>query len=330
MQEFQTLVESDNLNNLEDNIDSLIEQWALYDLGGDTTGYTPPIVLDLNGDLVTSVALEDSKAYFDYDGDGRREHTAWVQASDGILVYDKDENGVITDGSELFGNYMKNTDEAVAGDGYEAMRFFDSDGNSVLNEQDAEFSNLKLWIDANGNGKNDGGELISLIDKGILEIDLDLDGGATFTATDENGNIITNQTNYSSSGDDGIVRDIWFKYDIGDSIAYSTLSDSDEKKISIVENFYGRELNIEERHSVEVIAEVLRQYDAVKYDTIAKIITDRLYGEDFPNCTYLHNALNNTLARIVYGDATTAEVMLGSNLLASLLKTNYFIYFGSK
>ncbi|MDD2949515.1 MAG: tandem-95 repeat protein, partial [Sulfuricurvum sp.] len=321
--EFQSLSETGNLADFEANIDSIIEGWALYDLAGESANSTPPIVLDLNGNGITSSALTNSSAYFDYNGDGRREHTAWIDAGDALLAIDLDGDGVITHGTEVFGNYTLKADGTYAIDGYDAMAQYDTNGDNVLDASDEKFSQLRLWSDANANGKNDAGELSTLSEKGISAINLSRTDGTTFTQITEAGNTITQETNYKGINGDGMVRDVWFSYDGTDTIAYSSLSDSDEKKIAIVENFYGRRLNSEERNSVEVIAEVLNQYNALRYDTIAKIITDKLYGEGFPNCQFLHDALNNTLGRVVGGVASTTETLLAVNLLAALLQRNH-------
>ena len=320
---FQNLSETGSLADFEANIDSIIEGWALYDLGGESANSTPPIVFDLNGNGITSQSLANSSAYFDYDGDGRREHTAWINAGDGLLAIDLDGDGVITHGVELFGNYSIKADGSMAADGYDAMAQYDTNGDNVLDGSDEKFSQLRLWKDTNQNGKNDSGELSTLTENNISAINLSRTDGTTFTQITEEGNAITQETNYIGSNGNGAVRDVWFSYDGTDTIAYSNLSDSDEKKIAIVENFYGRRLNSEERNSVEVIAEVLNQYNALRYDTIAKIITDKLYGEGFPNCQFLHDALNNTLGRVVGGVASTTETLLSVNLLAALLKREH-------
>ncbi|QLA20971.1 hypothetical protein [Desulfolutivibrio sulfoxidireducens] len=63
-----------------------------------------PLLFDFNGDSVNTVSLNDSKAFFDIDGDGFVEHTEWASGNDGMLAVDANENGLIDDVSELFGN----------------------------------------------------------------------------------------------------------------------------------------------------------------------------------------------------------------------------------
>ena len=85
----------------QDTID--IPIWGRYD----------PLVLDLNGDGVTSIALDNSTAHFDLDGDGFAEKTGWIDGSDGFLVLDKNGNGKIDDVSELFGDQNINGFDAI-------------------------------------------------------------------------------------------------------------------------------------------------------------------------------------------------------------------------
>ena len=73
--------------------------------GGD--GFKP-IVLDLDDDGLEPVALEESTAFYDINGDGYRERVAWASADDGFLAYDKDGDGKITAHDELsFVSYVE-------------------------------------------------------------------------------------------------------------------------------------------------------------------------------------------------------------------------------
>lgn len=73
-------------------------------LGTPSPNFSSPLVLDLNGDGVTSTFIYDTQIYFDLNNDGMRERTAWVQSIDALLVLDKNRDGIINDGTELFGN----------------------------------------------------------------------------------------------------------------------------------------------------------------------------------------------------------------------------------
>ncbi len=184
----------------------------------DSELYASPIVLDINGNGITSVALEDSNAYFDYDGDGLREHTAWVEKGDALLVTDLNGDGIINDGSEQFGQYTKMSDGSPATDGYTALSQYDTDGDGVIDKNDSNFNDLLLWKDKNVNGKSDSGELMSLRLSGITAIHLNRESGVTFESYFENDNLITNETAFEKVTTTGIVRDVWFKYDKNDAL----------------------------------------------------------------------------------------------------------------
>lgn len=63
-----------------------------------------PIILDLDGDGLKTVGLA-SNIYFDHDGDGVQTRTGWVGAGDALLVWDRNGNGRIDTGAELFGDF---------------------------------------------------------------------------------------------------------------------------------------------------------------------------------------------------------------------------------
>jgi len=320
--QYQENSSTESFSDIEADIDTILEGWALSDTFGNTNTdeFSPPIVLDLNGNGITSKSLDSTNTYFDYDGDSRREHTAWMEAGDAILALDINEDGNINDGSEVFGDHTKLQDGSLAQDGYEALSQYDSNGDNIIDAQDEKFSDLLLWKDENGDGKSNESELSTLEVNGVTSISLNREDGSVFEQMDENGNIITNETNYTSNNGDGLVRDVWFKYNSSDTIAVSDLSDSDERKISIVESFLGITLTDAARENPYVMAEVFDQYDALKYDTMAKFIANKLYGEDFSDCTFLYDGLNNTLAQVANGNASATETVLAVNLLAAMLK----------
>ena len=84
--------------------------------GGSDGGGGKPIVLDLDGDGVELVALEDSTAFYDINGDGYRERMAWASADDGFLAYDKDGDGLISAHDELsFVSYVEGAQTDLEG-----------------------------------------------------------------------------------------------------------------------------------------------------------------------------------------------------------------------
>ena len=206
------------------------------DVGGE---YTPPIVLDTNSNNITSIALENSNVYFDYDGDGVKEKTAWTESGDALLAMDLNGDGKINNGSELFGNFTKLSNGSTAPDGYAALAQYDTNGDNIIDSKDSAFSSLKLWKDVNSDGITQSGELTSLQLSSITAIYLYREDGSSFKQITEAGNIITNQTNFTSKDGTGIVRDVWFKTDATDTITNNETYISTEAN----ESFSGGEGN---------------------------------------------------------------------------------------
>ena len=132
--------------------------------GGDGGGGGDcPLVLDVFATGLDLITKQDSQALFDLNGDGIAEQTAWVGSSMAILAIDRDGNGMIDDITEVFGNDQQ--------DGFtELAQLEDTNNDGVVDANDARFSELQLWFDADGDGVSDAGELVSLADFGISSI----------------------------------------------------------------------------------------------------------------------------------------------------------------
>lgn len=124
-----------------------------------------PIVLDLDEDGIELSSYQEG-ARFDIEGTGRQVQTAFVTGGDAFLVLDRNANGRIDSGRELFG------DQHGAVNGFEELRKLDSNQDGVINAADSGFDALQLWKD-NGNGDTEPGELIGLKEAGITSIGLD-------------------------------------------------------------------------------------------------------------------------------------------------------------
>ena len=118
---------------------------------------TDPLVLNLSGQ---GVALSEAKMHFDLNADGKADSIAMLASDSAYLALDRNQNGQIDNGHELFG--------AKTGDGFNELAEFDQDGNGFIDEADAIFSQLKLWRpDANGQGT-----LVDLLTAGVGAIGL--------------------------------------------------------------------------------------------------------------------------------------------------------------
>ena len=142
---------------------------GLFEQASTTPACGDPLVLDLAGTGFTLSDL-DNGAYFDFDGDGFAHRTNWIKDMSAFLALDKDEDGLIENGNELFGNHtiMKNGLTAV--NGFQALADMDSNQDGVIDEQDECFGKLKVWLDQNGDGISDDGEVYGLDHFGIVKI----------------------------------------------------------------------------------------------------------------------------------------------------------------
>ena len=110
-----------------------------------------PLAFDLDGDGLETVATTNG-AYFDHDANGFAEQTGWVSGDDGLLVMDRDNDGVIEDGTELFGDQTILKTGKTASDGFEALAEWDDNKDGKIDANDAIWSKLKIWQDADGDG----------------------------------------------------------------------------------------------------------------------------------------------------------------------------------
>lgn len=99
-----------------------------------------PLIVNFSG---TAAQLTETKYQFDLNSDGREDNISFVQPGSGFLAVDKNEDGKINNGKELFG---PNT-----GNGFDELAKYDADGNQWIDESDPIFKKLKIWTkDAKG------------------------------------------------------------------------------------------------------------------------------------------------------------------------------------
>ena len=196
-------------------------------LGTLPTGYTP-IVLDLNGDGIQTIAA-DSGVRFDLLGTGEPEKIGWVAPSDGLLVMDINADGVINDGKELFGSGTLLADGSKAADGYQALAELDTNHDGVITSSDATFAQLGVWVDSNSDGLSQSGEVHSLRSLGITSISLQ----AVVSAEVNQGNTIGLSSSYQTSdGVNHLAGDVWFAVAQSDT---NPVVNSTAKTASLVE-----------------------------------------------------------------------------------------------
>ena len=126
-----------------------------------------PIVVDLDGDGIELVPIHQG-VNFDLYGVGHEQAVAWVAPDDGFLALDRNGNGVVDNGLELFGN----VDSAFA-DGFHHLSVLDGNMDGALTTADAAFVSLVVWKDANSDGISTTDEVVPLAAYGVDNIDLD-------------------------------------------------------------------------------------------------------------------------------------------------------------
>lgn len=112
-----------------------------------------PILIDLRGDGLHLTGLDES-VWFDIDADGSLEEISWSAGSedDVFLAFDRNGNGAIDDGSELFGNHTPLSSGELASNGFEALYEFDlmargGNADGTITSEDRGYTDLMLWLD---------------------------------------------------------------------------------------------------------------------------------------------------------------------------------------
>ncbi len=136
-----------------------------------TIRYVDPLILDLDGDGLEITPLSRG-VLFDANGDSIKTATAWAAADDGMLVWDRNGNGLIDSGRELFGDETILANGSKAANGFAALAELDSNANGKFDALDAQYANLRIWRDLNQDGISQTNELQTLQQSGVQSINL--------------------------------------------------------------------------------------------------------------------------------------------------------------
>ncbi len=183
-------------------------------LGGECTvitgGQVSPLVVDLKGSGVQFTPPAQAVS-FEIGGDSRMTH--WISNGQDIafLAVDTDANGIIDNGSELFGNTNPAEGNTSFSNGFEALAVHDDNGDGLIDAKDSIFAKLALWYDANANARTDSGELVAVSGSAIRS--LDLRAREVLKFNDKAGNFAKQEASIAlENGGSAFVYDVWFAY----------------------------------------------------------------------------------------------------------------------
>lgn len=160
---------------------------------------TDPLVINLDS---SPTSITDKTFFFDLDCDGKKEEIAELAKGSGYLALDRNNDGIINDGSELFGT--------STGNGFAELAKYDSDGNGWIDEADEIFDKLKVWTkDEHGNSV-----LLSLKDADVGAICLS-NSKTDFSLKDKNSGSLRGMVRQTGiylkeSGGTGTVQQVDF------------------------------------------------------------------------------------------------------------------------
>ena len=219
-----------------------------------------PLTLDLDGDGIETLASNGHDgALFDHDKNGIRTATGWVGKDDGLLVYDRNGDGVVNNGSELFGDNtpLKNGERAT--NGYQALADLDDNGDGKVDAADSAFAHLRVWRDLNQDGISQEGELLTLNEAKVKALNLankntdrDLGNGNSLA---EEGTYTDSDGNEKQMGDLNLAADP-FHSRFSDSVS---LTDEQQQAPNLRDSGRVRDLREAAAQSPE-LAEALQQY----------------------------------------------------------------------
>lgn len=191
-----------------------------------------PIVIDTTGKGFHLTSAEAGVA-FDIVGDDSPIKIAWTAAGSGnaFLALDRNHNGTIDSGKELFGNFTEQP-KSDQPNGFLALAEFDKqenggNGDSIIDKRDEVFQQLLLWIDENHDGISQPNELHKLAELGVFSLGLRYrDDKVLF---DQYGNWFHYQAAVNPDRADGrskdgrIMYDVFFAVDVSDATPQSSL-----------------------------------------------------------------------------------------------------------
>lgn len=201
---------SQYITDLESSITHMIDTFVR------SQSIRSPLALDLDGNGMVDTISKSLGIHFDLDGNTFAETTGWIASGDGLLVLDRNGNGEIDNGFELFGDNTVLANGANAANGFLALAELDGNRDGRIDILDDAYAQLQIWKDSNSNGLVNQGELLTLAQANIQSL------GTAFTSQsfiDAEGNHHLQVGGYMlTDGSSRVMNDVWFAIDTARTI----------------------------------------------------------------------------------------------------------------
>lgn len=251
-------------DELEQYIKGIQDENEKYEDACEAQPPRDPLVIDFGETGIDLCTLEQG-VNFDLDNNGYAEKTAWIDVEDGFLALDRNENGVIDNGGELFGDKVEIEDGVYSRSGFEALSVLDENADGVIDASDSCYENLLVWIDANHNGYSERTELRTLKSCNIEKIDLNY---VESSIMDEHTGTRMAETARVAlaNGEETTISEFWFPVNASDT----TYGD-----IVTAGNVLGIEQAIAEDETGELL-ELVNAFTASKTITVKRYYLKRI------------------------------------------------------
>ncbi|PID66803.1 MAG: hypothetical protein CR975_01120, partial [Gammaproteobacteria bacterium] len=193
-----------------------------------------------------------------------------------VIDMDKNGNGKIDNGNELFGNHAKLNNGNNAADGFSALAELDSNQDGKIDNTDAAWKDLRIWQDSNQNGITEQGEMQSLDDIGIKSI---ATKAADINARDDNDNdhLQTAAVTWND-GKSTVAEDIWFQVDTARTVNRNPVEISAEIKALPQVWAFGNVANLHTAMSQDSgLKDMVKTYIAADSAKRSELLDDLIY-----------------------------------------------------
>lgn len=166
-----------------------------------------PLIFDFTQ---KGIELSAPRVAFDIDAEGTLAKLSWVTSAETMLLaLDRNANGTIDSGAELFGNHTASTNGQSFANGFAALGQYDLNHDGIIDARDPVFQNLRLWSDKDFDARTDAGELLPLAAKHVKFINVSY---KTATTRDIFGNLFSERSTAVLDDDSSVaVVDVWFR-----------------------------------------------------------------------------------------------------------------------